>query len=77
MATNPDGAFNSNDERIEFSEYQEFYRAPFELVLVGWNEDDTYDHTLEVRFGVLPEEVLAPERGFMAAFKQLLRRLRL
>ena len=75
--TNPDGAFNSNDERIEFSEYLELYRTPYELVLIGWNEDDTYPHTLEVRFGLLPVWVLQPEPGLSGMLKKFQRRLRL
>ena len=75
--TNSDGDFASNDERIEFSEYQEFYRSPFELVLVGWSPDTTYNHTLEVRFGILPDWILQPEAGLAGVLKKLTRRFRL
>jgi hypothetical protein len=27
---------------------------PFELYLIGWNEDDTYPHTVTVRFDMTP-----------------------
>ncbi len=75
--TNPDGDFNTDNYTIAFNEYHEFFRAPYILTLVGWNLDDTYPHTLEIRLGILPVEVLAPEETFIQAFKKLLARLRL
>ena len=75
--TNPEGSFNTDNFTVLINEFQELYRAPFTLTLLGWNEDDTYPHTLEIRFGILPERILAPEETFIAAFKKLLKRLRL
>ena len=75
--TNPDGAFNFDDYTISFNEFLEFTRKPYTLTLQGWSEDDTYDHTIEVRIGVLPIDVLMPEETFIQAFKKLLQRLRL
>ena len=75
--TNPGGSFNSDGETIIINEYLEFTRRPYILTLVGWNLCDTFPHTLEVRFGILPVEVLMPEETFIQAFKKLLARLRL
>ena len=75
--TNPEGSFNTDDYTVAFNEYYDMTEEPFTLSLIGWNEDDTYDHTLEVRFGILPMIVLKPEETFLQAFKALLRRLRL
>lgn len=75
--TNPDGSFNSDKFTIAFNEYYEFFREPFTLILVGWSPDTTYDHVIEVRFGILPSEVLSPEATFAQAFKKLIKRLRL
>ena len=75
--TNPEGAFNTDGYTIVINEYYELYRAPYMLTLIGWNDDDTYPHTLEVRFGILPQEIIAPEETFIQAFKKLLKRLRL
>lgn len=75
--TNPEGSFNTDAYTIAFNEYYEFFRKPYTLTLVGWNLDDTYQHTLEIRLGVLPEEILMPEETFIQAFKKLLQRLRL
>jgi len=75
--TNADGSFNTDDYTIAFNEYEDMTTEPFTLTLIGWNLDDTYDHTLEIRIGILPMIVLKPEETFLQAFKALLRRLRL
>ncbi len=75
--TNPDGSFKTDGYTIAFNEHLKFTRKPYVLTLVGWSFDDTFPHTLEVRIGILPEEVLMPEETFIQAFKKLLARLRL
>lgn len=75
--TNPQGSFNTNGYTIPINEYYELTGEPYILTLVGWNLDDTYDHTLEVRIGILPAAVLMPEASMIAAFKKLLARLRI
>lgn len=74
--TNPDGSFNDNDHSIPFNDYYPLWGQPPILTLHGWNEDDTYPHTIEVRLGILPHEVLMPEASFTAMFKKLMARLR-
>ena len=39
---------------IDWEEYYEVYQPPYELKLVGWNDDDTYEHTFDVYVAVLP-----------------------
>lgn len=75
--TNPQGSFNTDGYVIPINEFYELFTEPYILTLVGWNLDDTYPHTLEVRFGILPARVLMPEETFIAAFKKLLARLRI
>ena len=75
--TNADGDFNTDDYTIVINEHYRIITEPFILTLVGWNLDDTFDHTPEIRFGVLPAEVMEPEETFIQAFKKLLRRLRI
>ncbi len=75
--TNADGDFNADDYVIVINEHHIIDTEPFILTLVGWSFDDTFPHTLELRFGVLPTEVLMPEQTFIQAFKKLLKRLRL
>jgi hypothetical protein len=56
--TNPGGSFNTDDYTIPIDDYYELFEEPYILTLVGWNLDDTYNHTLEVRFGILPLSVI-------------------
>ena len=72
--TNPDGSFNTDDYTIPIDDYYELFEEPYTLTLTGWNLDDTYDHTLEVRIGVLPKELLVPDQSLVRRLKNFLRR---
>lgn len=75
--TNPQGSFNSENFTIVINEFYPLLTKPYILTLQGWSPDTAYQHTIELRFGILPAEVLLPEETFMQAFKKLLARLRL
>jgi hypothetical protein len=75
--TNADGSFNADNYTIVINEHYVIKTEPFILTLQGWSPGTSYKHIIEVRFGILPEEVLAPEETFIQAFKKLLKRLRL
>jgi hypothetical protein len=47
---------SGDGESIEFEEDIILNDVPFEFTLVGWNEDDTYPHTIIVRMQILSEE---------------------
>jgi len=47
---------SGDGEPIEFEEDIILNDVPFEFTLVGWNEDDTYSHTIIVRMQILSEE---------------------
>lgn len=69
--TNPQGSFNTDGYTIPINDYYELFEEPYILTLVGWNLDDTYDHTLEVRFGVLPPEVLPGKRSGLVSVRTI------
>ena len=75
--TNRDGDFASDNHVISFPEYYELAYPPYVLTLEGWNEDDTYSHTVTVRIGVLPDWVVQPERGLLNLLRKFQRRFRL
>jgi len=75
--TNPDGSLNADKFTIVFNEFYPLLHRPYILTLQGWSPGTTYPHTIELRFGILPPEVLMPEETFIQAFKKLLQRLRL
>ena len=71
--TNPGGSFNTDDYTIRFNDHYPLLNPPYTLRLVGWNLDDTYDHTLEIRLGILPPEILFPykeEMGLIGRIKK-------
>jgi len=43
---------------IDWEDYYEFYEEPYELRLIGWNDDDTYPHTFDVFVAVLPRKAI-------------------
>lgn len=51
--TNPDGTFKGDGVVIEGRVLEKLYNPPFILTLWGWNLDDTYDHTVTVRFWII------------------------
>jgi hypothetical protein len=53
---NDSADFASDDHAIVIDDEFVMKRAPFELVLVCWNLDDTYSHTLKFRAGWLTGE---------------------
>ncbi len=57
---------------VEWDDYEEILEAPFELVVRSWNEDDTYDHTFDLGFALLPEEIAAPDTGLLAGIRKFL-----
>lgn len=40
---------------IIFDEWHEIFGRPYELKVVAWNEDDTYSHTFDIWFEVIPK----------------------
>ena len=56
---NPCGAFNSDDEVIAWDDRFELTSPYNWLKARCWNLDDTFDHTIELRFGILPAEEIA------------------
>lgn len=75
--TNPQGSFNTDGYTIAFNEHLKFTHEPYILTLSGWNLDDTYDHTLEVRIGILPSEVLIPGIPTMGPLRRITGRFKL
>ena len=55
--TNPDSSFNWNNYTIEWDDYLPLNDIPFELKAKLWNLDDTFAHSIDLRLGVVPEDV--------------------
>jgi len=52
--SNPDSFFSGNGYPISYDEDLQIVDPPYELELVGWNEDDTYAHHPILRVQVVP-----------------------
>lgn len=74
---NPSGYFTADGETISFPEWIEFTKQETKVVWETWNEDDTYDHTLILRIGILPKWAIMPPgatEGIMESLKSLVLR---
>lgn len=58
--TNSDESFGADGETVDFKEYLEIDSPPALFKLRAWNLDDTYEHTVYIRLGVLPKWALLP-----------------
>lgn len=64
--TNPSASFASDDHTITFDDYIEIYTAPYNLRVDAWSEGTTYDHTITVRLGILPQSIAEKRFGKMS-----------
>lgn len=58
--SNPDGDIAAEWANIHFEEDHLIDQEPYQLTLRGWNEDDTFPHTITFRFNIMP--LAAPAR---------------
>jgi len=61
----PDGAWeHSGGETVSSRMYWEVPERPCKLTIKAWSQDDTYDHTIQVRIEALPKKIAAPHTIF-------------
>lgn len=75
VPSNADGDVHGDDDVIEYQEFYELHGTDTVLVAETWNEDETYEHSFLLGFGVLPSWVLLPFRvvnKITGAFKSLI-----
>jgi len=61
--SNPGADFSSDSETISFDDQYELDEPPYELQVLTWNEDDTYEHRATIRIGLNP----SPEGVYLSA----------
>ena len=54
----PEQDLHGDSSPIIWEEWYELFYAPFELKVKAWNDDDTYPHTFDIYFDVLPQEAI-------------------
>lgn len=70
-----DNYFRSDGYTIAFLEHYRLTKAPYVLIARGWAPDASYDHTIPVRIGVLPLEVVSPWERLTDYFKKFFKLL--
>jgi len=50
--SNPDGDLTGDGESYTFDEYH-VLKKPYVLMMKAWNDDDTYEHTVTLRFNII------------------------
>ena len=68
---NSEGSFAYDNYTIAFDEHYELKNPPYNLKAICWSPGTLYPHTIVLRIGVLPAEVLTPFAGLSGAFKKL------
>ena len=66
--------YRGDDEVVDFPEFYEIKGGTRYLQIIGWNEDDTYDHTIMVRIFILPRWAIMPAgaaEGLIHALRSL------
>ncbi|OFW65462.1 MAG: hypothetical protein A2Y74_01515 [Actinobacteria bacterium RBG_13_63_9] len=63
---NPSGSFASDDYVVAFDDYLPLLTPPYKLKLRGWTEGTSYDHTVKVRIGLLPESIAKKRFGTLS-----------
>jgi len=56
--SNPDESFAADNDKISFPEHYEITNDPYRLEAYTWNDDDTYAHSLILRFGIFKRHKL-------------------
>jgi len=70
--TNPEGDFRDDGRAITFKDHYKLTERPYTLTVRAYSPTATYDHTIYVRIGVLPETVLSPWAKVGRALKGIL-----
>ena len=73
--TNIDEAFNGEGYTVPIDEHYELTSEPYVLKAVAWGVSCNYPHTITVRIGILPEEVLVPLTGLGTMLQKFFKRL--
>jgi len=74
--TNPDGDFSSDGYVIPIDDQYEIDSEPYDMKAVCWNLDDTYQHIITVRVGILRYEEIEKRSASAGAMQRFLKLMR-
>lgn len=69
---NPAGNVKADGAIIETDESYLLDQPPFEITLYGWNDDDSYSHTITFRFVLAPRTAAAAGTSSPSAIQRIL-----
>lgn len=75
LPVNQDNYIRGNAYTFEFPMFYEITEEPTILQVEAWNEDDAYDHTIDVLFLIVPKAVVLPmgsTEGILESLKSLI-----
>lgn len=52
--TNPDSVITSDDFTVILEEFLPIIEEPYNIVVLGWNNEGSYEHTIRCGFTILP-----------------------
>ncbi len=70
---NVEGNISAEGQTVSWPEDYELADDPLSFTLRGWNDDDTFPHTITFRFALLPLAAAQAEREGPGMVRQLLR----
>ena len=74
LPVNQDNYLRGDNYTFAFPVMFEILEEPMTLTVEAWNEDDTYSHTIDVIFLILPKSVVLPTgatEGILESLKSL------
>ena len=75
VPVNKDNFIRGNGYTFEFPVMYEITDEPMTLTVETWNEDETYSHTIDILFLILPKSVVMPvgaTEGILESLKSLI-----
>ncbi len=74
VPVNADNYLRGDNVTFQFPVMFEITEEPMALTVEIWNEDETYDHTIDIMFLILPKSVVLPvgaTEGILESLKSL------
>lgn len=68
--TNTEGSFAFDGTNIEWQDHYEILGKPYNVLLVGWNNDTLFAHTITVRLAIVEHTGLLISKGTVVQTEQ-------
>ena len=75
LPVNRSDYLRGDDVTFQFPSFEEIKESPEILIVEAWNDDDTYSHTIDIVFIILPKKYIMPvgaTEGILESLKTLI-----